>query len=217
MGMKPRRIRRDRVTLALSKGRILKPTVELFRRAGVDVGEVLEPSRKLIFHCDSGIDVMVVRGGDVPTYVANGAADLGVCGRDVVEESGLDLYTPVDLGIGPCRLVVAGPAAAAQKPAPEHLRIATKYPRLARRYVQDRGLPAHVLKLSGAIELAPLVGLSDRIVDLVETGSTLKQNGLVELETIMHITSLLVASPAGLKLLGQPVRDIIDRLAEIAR
>jgi len=211
MGAKPRR-RREPAVLALPKGRVLKQCVARFAAAGYDLSPVLENTRKLTIDC-GGVRVLVVRNSDVPIYVAHGAADLGVAGGDVLDELGLDLFEPLDLGIGRCRLVVAEPSA---RPVDErshmHLRIATKYPRATHRYLQDRGLTAEVIKLSGSIELAPLIGLADRIVDLVETGETMRQNGLVEVETIAQVSSRLIANPARLKLYGERLRPLIDAL-----
>ncbi len=216
MGAKPRRAPAPPpAVLALPKGRVMKQSVELFQRAGYDLSPVLGDSRKLTFDCGP-LRVLILRAADVPTYVAHGAADLGVAGGDVLDENGLDLYEPLDLGIGACRLAVAEPVT---RPVDErshmHLRIATKYPNLTRRYLQARGITAEVIKLSGSIELAPLIGLADRIVDLVETGETLRQNGLVEVETIADVTSRLIANPARLKLRGEVLRPIIDAVARV--
>lgn len=202
--------------LALPKGRVMKQAVELFGQAGYDLSPVLDKtSRKLTFDCGE-LKVLILRSSDVPTYVAHGAADLGVAGGDVLDEQGLDLYEPLDLGIGRCRLAVAEPR---ERPVDErshmHLRLATKYPNLTRRFLQSRGITAEVIKLSGSIELAPLIGLADRIVDLVETGETLKQNGLVVVETIAEVSSRLIANPARLKLRGETLRPVIENLAAV--
>jgi ATP phosphoribosyltransferase len=157
--------------------------------------------------------VLVVRGSDVPTYVALGAADAGVAGSDVLDEDARDLYEPLDLGIGRCRLIVAERAdAPVDERSQIHLRIATKYPRLTQRYLWRRGLTAEIVELSGAIELAPLTGLCHRIVDITQTGETLRQNGLVEIETIQDVSSRLVVNPASLKLRSEAVADLIARL-----
>lgn len=199
--------------VALPKGRVLGAAIELFGLAGHDLRAVQEETRRLVHECGS-IRVLVVRAGDVPTYVEYGAADIGVAGRDVLEEEERDLYEPLDLGIGPCRLVVAEPALRPVDLASHmHLRVATKYPTLTRRYLEERGVAAEIIKLSGSVELGPLTGLADRIVDLVETGETMRQNGLVEVETILEVTSRLVVNPASLKLRGAVVASLIDRLA----
>jgi ATP phosphoribosyltransferase len=200
------------LVLALPKGRIMKQAATLFTSAGFDLSPVFDGSRKLIFDCGP-IKVLVVRSSDVPTYVAYGAADIGVAGRDVLDEQTRDLYEPLDLKIGACRMVVAEPEA---KPIDEsthsHLRIATKYPVITRRYLEAQGITAEVIKLQGAVELGPLTGLADRIVDLVETGETMRQNGLVEVHTVMQITSRLVVNPTSLKLRSEAVSDLVTRL-----
>jgi ATP phosphoribosyltransferase len=201
------------IVLALPKGRVLGQAIELFRRAGYRLGAVEEESRRLVHDCGP-LRVLVLRSGDVPTYVEYGAADIGVAGRDVLEEEERDLYEPLDLGIGACRMVLAEPFDRPVDLASHmHLRVATKYPTVTRRYLEERGVAADIIKLSGSVELGPLTGLADRIVDLVETGETLRQNGLVEVETILQVTSRLVVNPASLKLRGAQVAGLIDRLA----
>jgi ATP phosphoribosyltransferase len=188
--------------------------VALFKRAGIDLGTTLGDTRRLT-HDSGGLRVLVVRSQDVPTYVEHGAADLGIAGRDVLEEERPDLYEPLDLGLGACRMVVAERG---DRPVDErglvHVRVATKYPEVTRRWLQGRGLYAEVIKLYGSVELAPLVGLGDRIVDLVSTGETLRQNGLVEVDTIMHVTSRLVVNKASLKLRGPEIDALIRKVAE---
>jgi ATP phosphoribosyltransferase len=202
------------LVLALPKGRVHEEAVGLFRRAGLDLSASLGETRKLL-HEAAGLRVLVVRSQDVPTYVEHGAADLGIAGRDVLEEERPDLYEPLDLGLGPCRMVVAEPKA---RPVDErglvHVRVATKYPEITRRWLQGRGLFAEVIKLYGAVELAPLVGLADRIVDLVSSGETLRQNGLVEVDTILEVTSRLVVNKASLKLRGLEIDALIRKLAK---
>jgi ATP phosphoribosyltransferase len=214
MGGKPRRAANARpIILALPKGRVLEQTVQLFVRAGYRLGPVLRESRRLVHECGD-IRVLVVRAGDVPTYVEYGAADIGVAGRDVLEEEGRDLYEPVDLGIGACRMVVAEPVARPVDLASHiHLRVATKYPGITRRYLEERGIAAEIIRLGGSVELGPLTGLADRIVDLVETGETMRQNGLVEVETILNVTSRLVVNRASLKLRAPALTELIDRIA----
>jgi ATP phosphoribosyltransferase len=201
------------IVVALPKGRVLAQAIELFRRAGYDLSSVEQETRRLVHDCGP-IRALVLRAGDVPTYVEYGAADIGVAGRDVLEEEERDLYEPLDLGIGACRMVLAEPADRPVDLASHmHLRVATKYPTVTRRYLEERGVAADIIKLSGSVELGPLTGLADRIVDLVETGETMRQNGLVEVETILEVTSRLVVSPASLKLRGAQVAGLIDRLA----
>jgi len=205
------------LTIALPKGRILKEAVALFEEAGIDTGSILKESRRLIFeNRDEGIRFMIVRGQDVPTYVEYGAADMGIAGKDVLTEQGRDLYEPLDLGIGYCRMVVAEPGELRNKDNPQHwthIRVATKYPNITTRHFLEKGIQVEIIKLYGSIELAPLLGLSERIVDLVQTGETLKSNGLVEVETIMEITSRVVCNRASLKTMPKRIRDIIDRLS----
>ncbi len=201
------------LVLAMPKGRVHQEAVALFKKAGLDLRASLdEASRKLVHDCD-GLRVLVVKPTDVPTYVEYGAADVGVAGRDVLDEDGRDLYEPLDLEIGPCRLAVAEPIA---RPVDErahmHLRIATKYPACTKRWLQAKGLTAEVIKLYGSVELAPLTGLADRIVDLVSSGETLRQNGLREVETILPVTSFLVVNRASLKLRGGEIDALVKRL-----
>jgi ATP phosphoribosyltransferase len=206
------------VTLALPKGRILAEALGLFARAGYDLTAVAHPGRRLIFDLPGdGLRVILVKDLDVPTYIDYGAADAGIAGRDVIEEQGFDLYEPLDLGIGRCRLVLAEPR---DRPVDEraaiHLRIATKYPRLTRRWLDARGQSAEVIKLFGSIELAPEAGLCDRLVDLVQTGETLRQHGLREVTTLLPVTARLLCNRASLKLKAGPLGDLIRRLTAAA-
>jgi ATP phosphoribosyltransferase len=198
------------IILALPKGRILDETAAVFARAGYDLSPLFGDSRKLVHECGV-LRVLVLRSSDVPTYVAHGAADLGVAGSDVLDEEGRELYEPLDLKIGRCRMIVAEKAGQGDR-AQSHLRIATKYPRTTRAYLSRRGITAEVIQLSGAIELGPLTGLCDRIVDITQTGETLRQNGLVEVDTIAEVSSRLVVNPARLKLDGERLGPLIDAL-----
>jgi ATP phosphoribosyltransferase len=203
------------IVVALPKGRLLGQVIEIFARAGYDLSSVQSGSRRLVHECGP-LRILVLRGGDVPTYVGYGAADVGIAGSDVLEEQRRDLYEPLDLGIGACRMVVVEPEARPADPASHaHLRIATKYPSITRRFLRERGITAEVIRLSGSVELGALAGLADRIVDLVETGETLRQNGLREVETILEVTSRLVVNPASLKLRSAPIGELIDRLAAV--
>ncbi len=200
------------VILALPKGRILDEAAAVFGRAGFDLSPVFADSRKLVFECGA-VRVLVLRNSDIATYVAHGAADVGVAGSDVLDEEGRELYEPLDLGIGRCRMIVAERAdARVDDRAQLHIRVGTKYPKTTRAYLQRRGLTAEVIKLSGAIELGPLTGLCERIVDISQTGETLRQNGLVEVDTIADISSRLVVNPARLKLDGHRLGAMIDAL-----
>ncbi len=200
------------VILAMPKGRILDEAAAVFARAGYDLAPVLGNSRKLIHECGP-LRVLVLRSSDIATYVAHGAADVGIAGSDVLDEEARELYEPLDLGIGRCRMIVAERAdARVDERAQAHIRVATKYPRTTRAYLHRRGLTAEVIKLSGAIELGPLTGLCERIVDITQTGETLKQNGLVEVDTVAEVSSRLVVNPARLKLDGDRLGALIDAL-----
>jgi ATP phosphoribosyltransferase len=199
------------LTIALPKGRVLRAVAPLFARAGVDADVLLADDRSLVRESPAaGLRFLLLKPDDVPTYVEYGAADLGVCGRDVLMERPSDIYQPLDLGVGRCRMVVAGLAG---KPAPTGVpRVGTKYPRCAAEHFARRGVQAEVIFLQGSVELAPLVGLSDLIVDLVETGATLAQNGLEEREEVARISSVLVVNRAAYKLDNDRVRLLIEAL-----
>ncbi len=197
------------VKLALPKGRILDEAAKIFARAGYDLSPVFGDTRKLVLDCGP-LRVLVLRNSDIATYVAYGAADLGVAGSDVLDEEGRELYEPLDLGIGRCRMIVAQRADARVDPQ-AHLRIATKYPKTTRAYLARQGITAEVIKLAGAIELGPLTGLCERIIDITQTGETLRQNGLVEVDTVGEVSSRLVVNPARLKL-DDRIAGVIDAL-----
>ena len=205
------------ITLALSKGRIFDETAPLLARAGITPLENPEQSRKLIIGTSQPeVRIVVVRASDVPTYVQYGAAELGVAGKDVLmEHGGGGLYQPLDLGIAKCRLCVAVPAgfdyaSAVRRGA--RLRVATKYVATAREHFASKGVHVDVIKLYGSMELAPLAGLADAIVDLVSSGGTLRANNLVEVEEIASISSRLIVNQAALKLKREEVMPVIDRL-----
>jgi ATP phosphoribosyltransferase len=202
------------VTIALSKGKLLSPTLALFRQAGYSGYHVQDGDRRLILEFpDHGHRVLIVRPSDVPVYVEYGAADLGVVGKDVLLEQSPDVYEPVDLGLGVCKLVVAKPNG--QTPIQRlssKLRVATKYPNMTERFFNQQGLPVELIKLYGSIELAPLVGLADRIVDLVETGKTLKANNLVEEEIIAWSSARLIVNRASLKMKHAMVTEVLTRI-----
>lgn len=214
----------DLVTLALSKGRIFEETLPLLKAAGIEVLEDPEKSRKLILPTNRpDVQVVLVRASDVPTYVQYGGADLGVCGKDTLIEhqaewggAGGGLYQPLDLHIARCRMSVAVRAdfdyASAVRQG-SRLTVATKYTAIAREFFSAKGVHVDLIKLYGSMELAPLTGLADAIVDLVSTGNTLKANHLVEVERIMDISSRLVVNQAALKLKQAPIRAIIDAFA----
>lgn len=209
------------LTIAIPKGRILTESIQLFGKIGIKLDSMLEDSRKLIFeYPEQNLRALIVRATDVPTYVEYGCADLGIVGKDTLLEQDKDLYEPLDLKFGYCRMMVAEPAGLAKSDDParwSHIRVATKYPHVAEKYFASKGIQAEIIKLYGSIELGPLVGLSERIVDLVSTGETLRQNGLVEVETIAEITTRLVVNRASLKTKHQRIRAIIDGLEKILR
>ena len=206
------------ITLALSKGRIFDESLPLLKAAGIEVAEDPERSRKLILPTTRPeVRVVLVRATDVPTYVQHGGADLGVAGLDILlEHGGLGLYQPLDLRIAKCRMSVATRAdfdyAAAVKQG-SRIRVATKYVGVARDHFADKGVHVDLIKLYGSMELAPLTGLADAIVDLVSTGGTLRANRLVEVERIMDISSRLVVNQAALKLKRDTLRPLIDAFA----
>ena len=206
------------ITLALSKGRIFDETLPLLEAVGIRVAEDPEQSRKLIIATSRPeLRLVLVRASDVPTYVQYGGADLGIVGKDtLIERGGEGLYQPLDLGISRCRISVAVradfdyPAAVRQG---SRIRVATKYTRIARDHFADKGVHVDLIKLYGSMELAPLTGLAEAIVDLVSTGSTLRANQLVEVERIMDISARLIVNPAALKLKREPMRALVDAFA----
>ena len=206
----------DYITIAIPKGRILQESVALFGKIGLSCSELLADTRKLIFeNAAQRMRYMIVRATDVPTYVEYGCADLGIVGKDTLLEQEKELYEPLDLKFGYCRMVVAEPAELSRDDDPAgwtNIRIATKYPNFTERYFTGKGVQVEIIKLYGSIELAPLVGLSERIVDLVSTGETLRQNGLVEVETIAEITTRLIVNRASLKTKHKRITEIIAGL-----
>jgi ATP phosphoribosyltransferase len=209
------------LTIALSKGRIFDETLPLLAAAGIAPAEDPETSRKLIIGSNRpDVRFIIVRASDVPTYVQHGAADLGVAGKDVLlEHGGEDLYQPVDLGIGRCRMVVAARASFDYDGALKRgarLSVATKYVKTAREHFAAKGMHVDLIKLYGSMELAPLVGLADTIVDLVSSGNTLKANDLIAVEEIMAISARLIVNPASLKLKREAVQPVLDAIARNA-
>jgi ATP phosphoribosyltransferase len=200
------------LTLALPKGRLLDPAIELLRELGVSA--VDPESRKLIFKDPGrGLEILLLKPADVPAYVTYGAADLGIVGRDIVLEQEPDVYEPLDLGFGFCRLVVAEPRELWERDHPAKwswVRVATKYPRLTEQYFSSRGIQVEIVRLDGSIELAPLVGLAERIVDLVQSGETLRANGLVEVAEITRSTARLIVNRASMKTEYAAVTQLIE-------
>ncbi len=202
------------LTVALPKGRMQDEVLEIFREAGYQAES--DGGRSLIFPDLTGtLRFLLAKPSDVPTYVEYGAAALGIAGTDTVREGDHDVYEPLSLGIGRCHLALAGPASwhGRDLRLEPYLRVASKYPRLAQQYFSGRDLSAEVIYLSGSIELAPIVGLADLIVDLVESGRTLRENGLVELETILESEATLIVNRAALKLRSAEIREVIGRLS----
>ena len=206
------------ITLALSKGRIFDETLPLLKAAGIEVSEDPEKSRKLIIGTNrADVRLVLVRATDVPTYVQHGGADLGVVGKDtLIEHGGQGLFQPLDLKIARCRMSVAVRSDFDYEAAVKHgsrIRVATKFTQIARDHFANKGVHVDLIKLYGSMELAPLTGLAEAIVDLVSTGSTLKANHLVEVEEIMPISARLVVNQAALTLKREPLRRIIDAFA----
>ncbi|WP_018948957.1 ATP phosphoribosyltransferase [Thioalkalivibrio sp. ALMg11] len=203
------------LTIALSKGRILKDTLPLLSSAGIELLEDPDETRKLILDTNrEDVKIVVVRATDVPTYVQHGAASIGVAGKDVLMEHGAaGLYEPLDLHIAECRLMLAGRPG--QQPDPQQrLRIATKFVNITQNYFAQQGRQVEIIKLYGSMELAPLVGLADYIVDLVDTGNTLKANGLEPLELITPISSRLIVNQAAMKMRHRTIQNLIEGLRE---
>jgi ATP phosphoribosyltransferase len=205
------------LTLALTRGRILADCLPLLERAGIRPLEDPGSSRKLVLPTsDERVRLLVLRGADVPVYVRHGVADAGVVGRDVLMETGsAGFYEPLDLGIARCRLMTAAMLGSA--PLRGRVRVATKYVNVARRFYATQGIQADVIELSGAMELAPVLGLAERIVDIVDTGKTLRANGLEPLELIAESSARLIVNKAAMKLRHAPIKELIARLAASCR
>ncbi|HXF91388.1 MAG TPA: ATP phosphoribosyltransferase [Nitrospiraceae bacterium] len=202
------------LTIALSKGKLLEPTLKLLRRAGYASPGLSAESRRLVYACPGrDMTLLIVRPSDVPTYVEYGAADAGIVGKDVLLEQDCDVYEPLDLRFGACRISVAALRGRESRTRlSSKIRVATKYPNIAERYFNRMGIPVEIIKLYGSIELAPVVGLADRIVDLVETGKTLKAHDLTEVEVIARSTARLIVNRASLKMKHEALTEFISRL-----
>ena len=202
------------VTLALTKGRILKETLPLLKAAGIIPAEDIATSRKLVFSTNrQGVRLLILRGSDVPTYVQFGAADIGIAGKDgLLEHQGDGYYEPLDLGIARCKLMTAVPVGA--PPQTGRLRVATKYVNVARQFYAEQGRQADLIKLYGAMEIAPILGLAHEIVDIVDTGNTLKANGLEAREEIADISSRVIVNKAAMKTKHTEIQAIVDALEE---
>lgn len=200
------------VVIALTKGRILEETLPLFAAAGIVPAEDVFTSRKLLFATNlDHVQLMIIRGSDVPTYVEFGSADMGVAGKDLILEYGEDgFYEPLDLKIASCRLMTAEPVGA--QPSLDRLKVATKFTNIAKRYFAEQGKQIELIKLNGALELAPSLGLADAIVDIVDTGKTLKANGLEARDLIAEISSRVIVNKAAMKIKNAVIRDILGKL-----
>lgn len=203
----------SQIRIALSKGRILDETLPLLKTAGIELLEEPSKSRKLIFPTtDPNVEIIIIRATDVPTFVEHGAADIGVAGKDVLMEHGArGMYEPLDLKISRCKLMVA--AKTVPEPGNGRLRVATKFVNITKRYYAEKGEQVEVIKLYGSMELAPLVGLADRIVDIVDTGNTLRANGLEPTELIAEISSRLIVNKASMKTKHAVIQRLIDQLS----
>ncbi len=201
---------KDMLRVAMPKGRIYEQATALFRNAGLPIPPNLDDTRKLILPIpDLGIEFILAKPVDVPTYVEYGTADIGIVGKDVLMEDNRDVFELLDLGIARCRMSVIG--LPDRKPS-LHPKVATKYPNVASQYFREKGLQVEIIKLNGSIELAPLIGLSDWIVDMVETGRTIKENGLCELEVMFPITSRLIANRVSYRMKHDRIQAICDQL-----
>jgi ATP phosphoribosyltransferase len=206
----------DRVKIALTKGRIEKSAIGIFERAGIECSQLKNKGRKLIFHNEeNNIDFVLVKAADVLTYVEHGASDIGIVGKDTLMEYNKDFYEVIDLKFGKCKFAVASTNKNNFYKGYERKRIATKYPNVAREYFRKKGQDVEIIKIEGSVELAPVLGLSDAIVDIVETGTTLKENGLVVLEDICDISARMIVNRASMKMKSKKIVNIIDKISAV--
>ena len=209
---------REYLTIAFPKGKLFKLSRDLFEKIGFTAEGLEEKSRKLVIsNEEKKIRFIIVKTSDVPTYVEYGAADLGVIGKDVLLESAKNVYELLDLGFGKCRLMMAVPNSQRREKFSDYAntRVATKFPHIAEKFFNSRGMQMEYIKLNGSIELAPIVGLSESIVDIVETGTTLRENDLVEIETILHATARLIANRVSFQLKFDRIKPMTDALRKI--
>jgi ATP phosphoribosyltransferase len=207
-------VNNQKIVIALTKGRILDEVLPLLQRAGIAPLEDMESSRKLIFDTTApGVQIMVIRGSDVPTYVEFGSADIGVVGKDLLMEHGSEeFYEPLDLRLARCRLMTAAPVGAVTLTG--RMKVATKFANITKRYFAEQGIQVDVIKLNGALELAPSMGLADIIVDIVDSGNTLKANGLEPLQLIAQISSRVIVNKAAMKMKHAVIRPLLQQLSE---
>jgi len=200
------------LVIALTKGRILEEVLPLLEQAGVIPAEDINKSRKLIFDSNlPGVQLMVIRGSDVPTYVELGSADIGITGKDIIMENGSQgYYEPLDLKLATCRLMTARPVN--QTGTPKRLRVASKFVNIAKAYFSERGQQVDIIKLNGALELAPIMGMADQIVDIVDSGKTLKANGLEPVELISEVSTRVIVNKAAMKLKHDQIQSLLQRL-----
>ena len=203
------------ITIATPRGRLLEETVELFKRASIDITEIIGESRKLIFEFEeAGIRLLIVRPSDVASYVEYGAADCGVVGKDTLMEQDCNLYEPLDLRIGKCKMVVAAPKDF-EKSGKASLRIASKYPKITSDFYNKKGISAEVIKLYGSVELAPIIGLCDAIVDLTASGETLRKNDLEIVEVVAEISAKFVVNKVSMKIKSEEIKELLVKLEEV--
>ncbi len=206
------------LTIALAKGRLAEISMDLFEKIGLDCSEMRQKSRKLIFTDEKNkVKFILVKASDVPTYVEYGAADIGIVGKDTLLEEGRNLYEMIDLGVGKCRMCVCGPEKmCSELSATNNLRVASKFTNIARNYFfREKGRTVEIIKLHGSVELAPLVGLSEVIVDIVESGKTLEENGLCVLETICDISARFVVNRVSMKMERERILDIVSKMKAV--
>ncbi|MBU8906721.1 ATP phosphoribosyltransferase [Desertibacillus haloalkaliphilus] len=206
----------DLLTVAMPKGRIFEEAADLLRKAGYDLPDEFDDSRKLIIDApDAGLRFILAKPMDVPTYVEHGVTDIGVAGKDTMLEEERDVYEVLDLNISECYMAVAGLPDYQKSNTDIAPKVASKYPNFSTKYFKEQGEQVEIIKLNGSIELAPLIGLADRIVDIVSTGRTLKENGLVELEKIIPITSRLIVNPVSYRMKDAQIDEMVERLAAV--
>jgi ATP phosphoribosyltransferase len=199
--------------IALTKGRLEKEAVNIFEAIGIDCSELREKSRKLVFHEEKhNMDFVLAKAADVITYVEHGVTDIGIVGKDTLMEMGKSFYEVVDLKVGKCKFIVAGKPDTNLYSGYSLKKIATKYPEVARSYFRKQGTDVEIIKIEGSVELAPILGLSDAIVDIMETGTTLKENGLVVLETVCDISARMIVNVASMKMKKEEIEELINKV-----